>query len=59
MKTQISLIKNKEYFSIGWFKGEPFKLIDITLFENIQDDMIVIFSLQIIKFMISFGFYLK
>jgi hypothetical protein len=49
------------WINFGWFSGDPFKLIDITIgetSENYSDkkvDMITFFSIQVIHFLFAFG----
>ena len=56
----IMLGKNKAkklIASMGWYPGEDFKLFELTLFEYMPDFCaLYIINIQIIKFMITFGF---
>lgn len=53
MKTSFSIQTN---FCCGWYPGDPFKLLEICLFDKIGDE--IFFSLQIIKFTVSISFSL-
>jgi hypothetical protein len=57
MKKSINLRTKKLsfYFDIGWYDRENFALFNLSLFDNLSDDM-NIFYLKIIKLNISFGF---
>jgi len=41
-------------FYLGWFWGEEFKLFSFTLFDYTSNLMLVIFDIQIFKFVIQF-----
>jgi len=48
-------IGSKPYFEIGWFSGEPFKLIQIMILEIWESGGCAVFNIQIAKFCISLG----
>jgi hypothetical protein len=46
------------HFEVGWFFGEEYKLLSVSLFE-VYDDVLTIFSFQTLKFAIWFGLDLE
>jgi len=48
--------KYKFLFEGGWFKGNEFKLLQVSILENLPDHDWVIFGIQIAKF--SIGLFL-
>jgi hypothetical protein len=48
--------KWKFWFDLGWYKGNEFKLLEISIFyKDYSNTFITIFSIQICKFIIGFG----
>lgn len=62
MKPRIDIHIKKFWFNLGWYPGEEFILFKLCLFETIQGmrivDMLTIFDIQILKFLLAFGVYL-
>ena len=59
MRPYIYLRKEPISFCFGWFLGEELTLLSIDLFKTAEDqygkiDQLTVFSLQILKFFISF-----
>ena len=50
------LIKNM-WFEFGWFRGEEFKLFQLTIYCKWEVTGATLFELQIAKFAIGFGLY--
>jgi len=46
--------KHRLWGQFGWYPGEEFKLLDVTLFD-ITEYLVIIFQIQIAKLLIGFG----
>ena len=61
MTPSIALSSKHLWFNAGWYPGDPFQLFCLAILETTSSycsgkvDHVIVFSIQVIKFAIAFG----